>query len=126
MFVRKKRAVRGNDFYQLVENYRENGKHRQRMLVHLGEYSSVGEALKQGPKDLQSLRRRATRAREDYEIAQIRYESRLDCYGQDAMPDQGREERRLNEYRRRAEVSQREADTLAKRLEALQQITKST
>lgn len=43
-YVRKKR-VKGYEYYQLVESYRENGKVRQRMLEHLGEYPTVQAAI---------------------------------------------------------------------------------
>ena len=45
-FVRKKR-VQDKEYYQLVENYRENGKHRQRVLVHLGKHPTLESMIKQ-------------------------------------------------------------------------------
>jgi DNA repair exonuclease SbcCD nuclease subunit len=43
-FYRTKR-VRGKEYRQLVENYRdESGKHKQRVLAHLGRYETVEEA----------------------------------------------------------------------------------
>jgi len=42
-FIRKKR-VNGKEYAQVVENYREDGKVRQRVLLHLGIYSPA-EAL---------------------------------------------------------------------------------
>jgi hypothetical protein len=45
-FVRKRR-VQGKEYYQLVENYRENGKHRQRVLVHLGKHPTLESMIKQ-------------------------------------------------------------------------------
>jgi hypothetical protein len=44
MFVRHKR-VRGNTYYQLVRNYREDGKHRQQVLCHLGPHKSLEAAI---------------------------------------------------------------------------------
>lgn len=44
MFVRKK-SGKGRDYYQLVEGYRVEGKVRQRVLLHLGQYATVDEAL---------------------------------------------------------------------------------
>ena len=49
-YVRKKRVKakkrdKGYEYYQVVESYRENGKVRQRMLVHLGEYPTVEAAI---------------------------------------------------------------------------------
>ena len=43
-FVRYK-MVKGRRYYQLVRNYRENGKHRQQMLCHLGQHKSLDEAI---------------------------------------------------------------------------------
>ena len=43
-FYRTKR-VHGKEYRQLVENYRdESGKHKQRVLAHLGRYETVEEA----------------------------------------------------------------------------------
>src|SRR5215217_180896 len=47
-YVRKKR-VRDKEHYQLVEGWRENGKVRQRVLCHLGQYPSVDVALERIP-----------------------------------------------------------------------------
>jgi hypothetical protein len=44
MFVRTKK-VGEHEYYQLVENYREKGRHRQRVLAHLGHHDTVEEAL---------------------------------------------------------------------------------
>jgi len=43
-FVRYK-MVKGRKYYQLVRNYRENGKHRQQVLCHLGQHQSLDEAI---------------------------------------------------------------------------------
>ncbi len=43
-FVRSK-IVAGHQYYQLVENYRQDGKHRQRVLAHLGKHATLGEAI---------------------------------------------------------------------------------
>ena len=40
-----------------MESRRVNGKPRQKILVHLGSYSSVDEALKRLPYDVGSFRR---------------------------------------------------------------------
>jgi hypothetical protein len=44
VFVRRKK-VNGNTYYQLVRNYREDGKHRQQVLCHLGRYKSIEAAI---------------------------------------------------------------------------------
>lgn len=43
-FVRYK-TVKGRRYYQLVRNYRENGKHRQQVLCHLGQHESLEAAI---------------------------------------------------------------------------------
>jgi len=44
VFVRRKQ-VKGNIYYQLVRNYREDGKHRQQVLCHLGRHKSLEAAI---------------------------------------------------------------------------------
>jgi hypothetical protein len=44
VFVRRKK-VKDNIYYQLVGNYRENGKHRQQVLCHLGQHESLDAAI---------------------------------------------------------------------------------
>jgi hypothetical protein len=43
-FIRTKR-VGEHEYFQLVENYREDGHHRQRVLAHLGQHDTVEAAL---------------------------------------------------------------------------------
>lgn len=43
-FVRTKK-VGEREYHQLVENYREGGRHRQRVLVHLGKHDSLDAAI---------------------------------------------------------------------------------
>lgn len=45
MYVREKRVGK-YVYHQLVETYRDSGKVRQRVLAHLGKYSTLGEAIK--------------------------------------------------------------------------------
>jgi hypothetical protein len=54
-FIRAK-SVDGREYYQLVENYREDGRHRQRVLAHLGTSPDVGAAIERHTKDLENLR----------------------------------------------------------------------
>ncbi len=54
-FVRTKR-VDGNEYHQLVESYRENGRMRQRVLAHLGKASTLEEAIQDTTKELEKLR----------------------------------------------------------------------
>ena len=55
-FVRIKR-VDGWEYYQLVESRRVDGKPRQKVLVHLGQYQTVDEALKRWPREVGRRRR---------------------------------------------------------------------
>ena len=43
-FVRHK-MVKGKKYYQLVRNYREEGKHRQEVICHLGVHNSLDTAI---------------------------------------------------------------------------------
>lgn len=42
-FIRTKR-IKGILYYYLVENYREDGKVRQRVLAYLGQFDTVADA----------------------------------------------------------------------------------
>lgn len=59
-YVRKNR-VGGHEYYQLVETITVEGKRRQKMLVHLGRYQSVEEALNKWPMRIESARRALSR-----------------------------------------------------------------
>jgi len=61
MFARVKQS-RGVEYLQIAENYRENGKVRQRMVLYVGNYKSIDHALWVMPREVSSLRGRATRA----------------------------------------------------------------
>lgn len=61
-FVRKKR-VDGQEYYQLVENYQENGKVRQRVLAHLGRDPSVEAAIEELERYIENFRGWAARSR---------------------------------------------------------------
>ncbi len=58
-FVRRKR-VGPYEYYQLVESRLVDGKPRQRVLLHLGRYTSVEAALEGWPKEVEGLRRFAS------------------------------------------------------------------
>jgi hypothetical protein len=53
-FVRKK-GVGQREYYQLVENYREDGAHRQKVLAHLGKHATVEDAVAALRKGLEAL-----------------------------------------------------------------------
>ncbi len=70
-FVRRK-IVHGNTYYQLVRNYREEGKHRQEVIYHLGKHKSLAaaiaqleESLARDKSDIASYRSRAKRCVEN-------------------------------------------------------------
>jgi hypothetical protein len=54
-FVRSK-VVEGHTYYQLVQNHREAGKHRQKVLCHLGRYSSLALAIEDKNREVEELR----------------------------------------------------------------------
>ncbi len=55
-FVRRKR-VGPHEYYQLVENRWMAGKRRQRVLLHLGRYTTTEAALEGWLKEVEGLRR---------------------------------------------------------------------
>jgi hypothetical protein len=60
MYVRKKTAS-GREYYQLVESFREGGKARQRVVAHLGKYTTVDKALADLPRRIDLRRRTLSR-----------------------------------------------------------------
>lgn len=69
MFARVKK-IRGHNHLQIVESYRvpSSGKIKQRMILDVGRYCSLYEALLRMPRDLNNARRRAAKLRKEYEI----------------------------------------------------------
>jgi hypothetical protein len=61
-YVRKKDSG-GQPYYQLVESRRVDGQPRQKVLIHLGSYPTVEDALKGWPKEAKRLRRDADKER---------------------------------------------------------------
>jgi hypothetical protein len=57
VFARVKQS-RNGEYLQIVESYRDEGRVRQRMVLYVGHYNSVADALERMPKDerLQALR----------------------------------------------------------------------
>ena len=53
-FVRIKR-VGEKEYRQLVENYRANGKHQQRVLAHLGKHATLEEAVEAARTKLKAV-----------------------------------------------------------------------
>lgn len=87
---------RGEEYIQIVENYRDLGKVRQRVELYVGHYASVGDALERMPKELRYLRGRATKA-----------EKHAAAFSLDP---------------KEAELSRRRADDLAAKLDALRRL----
>jgi hypothetical protein len=94
MFVRTKK-VGEREYHQLVENYRENGKHRQRVVVHLGGHGTVEDALEDARDKLAAMpesklaeRVGAAERRAEYCEGQLRrhFADALDRYHPDGIP----------------------------------------
>jgi hypothetical protein len=60
MFTRVKQS-RNGEYLQIVESYRDEGRVRQRMVLYVGHYNSVADALERMPKELRLWRGRLTR-----------------------------------------------------------------
>jgi len=60
MFARVKQS-RNGEYLQIVESYRDEGRVRQRMVLYVGHYTSVADALERMPKELRRWRGRLTR-----------------------------------------------------------------
>src|SRR3712207_5436573 len=101
MFARVKQVRQGrhDEYLQIVENYRDGGRVRQRLVMYVGHYSSIEEALKLMPKDRTRAHRRATEAEQMAE----------------SVP----------RYQPRARALREEADRLAERLEALRRLVEA-
>jgi hypothetical protein len=80
MFVRTK-TVGERRYHQLVENYREDGRHRQRVVAHLGEHDTPEDALESlrlkldelEASDLKKRIRKAEREAGSYESSLRKY-----------------------------------------------------
>jgi hypothetical protein len=57
VFVRKVNSRGAGPYYQLVRSYREGGKVKQEVLVHLGEHETPEAALAAWPSQMEHLRR---------------------------------------------------------------------
>jgi hypothetical protein len=70
VFTRVKKS-RDNEYLQVVENYRDGDRIRQRLVLYVGHYESLERALEYMPKDVGYFRRRATESeRWGYEWAE--------------------------------------------------------
>ena len=68
MFARVKRS-RHDEYLQIVENYRDGDRVRQRMVLYVGPYWSIDSALKGMARDLKRMRRTGDAQREADELA---------------------------------------------------------
>jgi chromosome segregation ATPase len=59
MFTRVKRSRR-EDYLQIVQNYRDGDRVRQRLVLYVGRYDSIDEALHRMRGDLRNWRARRT------------------------------------------------------------------
>jgi hypothetical protein len=60
MFTRLK-EIRRNEYLQIVENYRDGDRVRQRLVLYVGRYESIDDALHRMRGDLRNWRARRTR-----------------------------------------------------------------
>jgi hypothetical protein len=60
MFTRVK-EIRQNDYLQIVQNYRDGDRVRQRLVLYVGRYDSIDDALHRMRRDLRDWRSRRTR-----------------------------------------------------------------
>jgi hypothetical protein len=68
MFARVKQS-RNGEYLQIVENYRdkaEPGKVKQRLVMYVGHYDSIDDALRQMKRELTQARREATTTENRY------------------------------------------------------------
>jgi hypothetical protein len=64
MFARVKKG-RKAEYLQIVENYRDGGKVCQRLVLYVGHYNSIDDALHRMPRELRNWRTRRTRIADD-------------------------------------------------------------
>jgi hypothetical protein len=57
IYVRRMRSRGRGPYFQLVRSYREGGKVKQEVLVHLGEHETPEVALAAWPSEIAHLRR---------------------------------------------------------------------
>jgi hypothetical protein len=56
IYVRRMRSRGRGPYFQLVRSYREGGKVKQEVLVHLGEHETPEAALTEWPSEIAHLR----------------------------------------------------------------------
>jgi hypothetical protein len=121
MFARVKES-RGSEYLQIVENYREDGKVRQRLILYVGHYTSIDHALKLMPREVGTLRRRATHLGE-LETGDVREAAEETAARLEALKRLLKEhpEIRERDQAREARHDRRQREAMDKRLEELRQ-----
>jgi hypothetical protein len=115
-FVRHK-PIRGRSYYQLVENTRVDDRVRQRVLVHLGRYASVGTALDAWPDEIAHWEWLADAARAEAARQQALYPGRAyQVLLQGGTYNDGRE---FTFWLQRPDVYERRATNLQTQLDRL-------
>src|SRR5215216_7818714 len=105
-YVRKKQ-VKGQTYFQLVESRRVNGKPRQRVILHLSKEPTVDAALENWPKEIKYLRRRAKKHGDHYEN----------------LPEESKSQRYFKKYFKDvADSAEMQADALQARLNKLRNL----
>jgi hypothetical protein len=61
VFTRIKKSRHG-EYLQIVENYRDGERVRQRLVMYVGHYASLEDALAKMPRERADRRRQATKA----------------------------------------------------------------
>src|SRR5215217_3186929 len=56
IYVRRMRSRERGPYFQLVRSYREDGRVKQEVLVHLGEHETPEAALTAWPSEIELLR----------------------------------------------------------------------
>ena len=56
IYVRRMRSRERGPYFQLVRSYREDGRVKQEVLVHLGEHETPEAALATWPSEIEHLR----------------------------------------------------------------------
>ncbi len=106
--------VKSGGYGQVIETYREDGKVKHRVILYIGHYMTIDEALKRMPRDVSYRRRQATTL-----------EKQVGAY---TIPPSCSEEIKEEYRRRRAEAEARAsrarevADDLARRLDKLREL----
>ena len=97
-FVRKKK-VRGKHYLQIVESYRVDGKVRQRMLLHVGDYPCIEAAVGSWEEGTERFGDRRVRAFKEKARGKAKKARTLVELDEDAVSEERREAERWMESR---------------------------